>query len=33
MGLGIVRGSGAPKVVDSAGVMRFIERKRTGGLQ
>jgi hypothetical protein len=28
MGLGIVRGSGAPKVVDSAGVIKVVERRR-----
>jgi hypothetical protein len=32
-GMGIERGSAAPKIVDRSGVMRLIERRRTGGLQ
>jgi len=31
-GSGLPR-SAAPKIVDSAGVMKLIERRRTGGLQ
>jgi hypothetical protein len=32
-GMGIERGSAAPKIVYRSGVMRLIERRRTGGLQ
>jgi hypothetical protein len=31
--MGVVRGSAAPKIVDRSGVMRLVERRRTGGLQ